>query len=345
MKTRIALTLLAVLALPAAPAAAQREECCPGPPECVLTLPRTVGLGEWFTTCIEAPPGSLAFILISDGKGPLDTKYGPLCLDYPFLNIWPVLVPFDGFVCLDHFVACDINYDGFTGYFQFVAVGPDPWQVCLSNGAALTALDTGTCIPVGDFYGWTQGAWGGKCAGNNLACLRDQWFGSVFPGGLVLGDPDGPDADGLWALKLTSAAAVEDFLPSGGTSGALDADVIDPVAPVAAGNLAAQLAATKLNLGFDDAGVFDAFKNQVAVKLGDLVFSFGGDVHAALVDHSVRELVALADEAISGAASEPFDIDGDGTGELLFSDLNSALAVVNENFDEGLVNEGNLKLP
>ena len=145
MKNAIVFALLAALALPAMPVSAQQVECCPGQPDCVLTLPRTVGLGECFLTCVEAPVGSLVFILFSDGHGPYETKYGPLCVDYPFITVWPVLVPPSGYACLCHFVECDPLVDGYTGYFQFVAVGPEPWQVCLSNGWALTAIDTGGC--------------------------------------------------------------------------------------------------------------------------------------------------------------------------------------------------------
>jgi hypothetical protein len=173
--------------------------------------------------------------------------------------------------------------------------------------------------------------------------VRDANFDTVYPGELVMGDPDGDDADGVFALVLTSSLAVEKFLPSGTPAGALDQDVVDPTSPTSAGILAGTLTAARLNVDFDDAGVFDSMKGQVAVKLGDLLYS--GGVHPALIGMSVRDVLDEAEVAISGAEAEPFDVDGDLIGDVMFSDLSTALTVLNENFDNGTVNEGNLKLP
>ncbi len=328
---------LAVLGGPA------RADNCPGTPGYVLDLPETVGLGESFLTCIEAPPGSLAFILIAGSGGPTPTKFGPLCIGFPLITVWPVLIPPEGSLCLVHNVECDDQIDGLTGYFQAVVLGPGAGQVGLTNGATLTANDTGKCIPPGDFHSYTPGAWGASCNGNNIACTRDAHFDSVYPGELVMGDPDGDDADGVYALVLTSSLAVQNFLPSGTPAGALDQDVVDPTSPTSAGILAGALTAARLNVDFDDAGVFDSMKGQIAVKLGDLLYS--GGVHEALIGLSVRDVLDEAEVAISGAEAEPFDVDGDLIGDVMFSDLSDALAVLNENFDNGTVNEGNLKLP
>jgi hypothetical protein len=308
----------------------------------VLDLPETVGLGQVFSVCLEAPAGSLAFILVSADGGPIPTKFGTLCVGLPFITIWPVLMPPSGALCLDHLAECDEQIDGFTGHFQFVALGPDKGQVGFSNGTCLTADDTGECIPPGDFFTYTQGAWGAKCAGNNIACLRDAEFDNVFPGGLILGDQDGADGDGLYALVLTSSQAVEDFLPSGSPPSALANDEIDPQSS-SAGVLAGQLAAAKLSVGFDDAGVFDSMKGQTLLKVGDLIFS--NCVASALIGESVRDVIELADKAISGEIVEPFDVDGDLVGDINFDDLNTALTQFNQNFDNGTVNMGCLEQP
>lgn len=331
------------LLTPAARALGDGNDCSTGTKGYTLTMESTVGLGEWFLTCLQTPPRSMVFIMISDGTGPLETQYGPLCLDFPFITVWPVVVPEDGCICLEHYVHCEPELDGFVGYFQFAGFGPEPWMAGLSNMESLTAVDTGTCIPPGDFYSWTQGAWGGKCAGQDVACVRDANFDLVFPNDLFLGDQDGIDGDGHYALALTSSKAVQDFLPTGGTTGVLDQDCLNPTGQTSAGVLAGHLAAAKLNVGFDDAGVFDAFKNQTAVKLGDLLFSKA--VHEKLLDRSVREVLALCDKAMSCELVEPIDVDGDLVGDVYCSDLQVAVVIVNENFDEGLVNEGYLKLP
>ena len=315
---------------------------CPGTPGYVLDLPDTVELGSTFDICMQAPGGSLVFILVSADPGPLQTKYGPLCVNVPFIALWPLIMPDNGALCLVHDMNCDENLVGFTGHFQFAAFGPGSTGVGLSNGQSLTAVNSAQCIDKGDFWTFTQGGCGTKCAGGNPGCLRDQWFDTIFPGSLIVGDQDGPDADNLFALELTSSLAVENFLPDGGTGQALDADELD-VANSSAHVLAGQLVAAKLNVNFDAGGAFDNVKNQLAMKLGDLVFV--GGVDSDLLGESVNDVIALTDKAISGEIAEPFDVDGDLVGDVSFSDLVTALTVVNENFDNGNSNNGNLGPP
>jgi hypothetical protein len=319
-----------------------RADNPPSTPGYTLTLPATVGIGENFTTCLDAPGGSVALILVSGSPGPTPTKFGTLNVGFPFLTIWVVVMPPSGELCLDHTVECDHDVIGLTAYFQFAAFGPGAGQVGISNPASITAVNSGSCdIHAGDFAGWTQGGWGAKCAGNNIACTRDKHFDEVFPNDLILGDQDGIDGDGLFALVLTSAKAVQDFLPDGSTPQGLSGDELNPINS-SAGVFAGQLAAAKLNVGFDDAGVFDAFKAQNS-KLGDLVYVAGVD--SVFFGHSVRSILDLADQAISGAISEPFDVDGDSVGDVTFSQLKDAVEIVNTNFDEGTVNHGNLGYP
>jgi hypothetical protein len=332
---------LAGIALVAPPARAFGTTC-PGTPGYVLTLPDTISLGQVFSICMEAPEGSLTFILVSADAGPLNTKFGTLCVGFPFIAIWPLVMPPGGVLCLDHLAECDPAIDGFTGYFQFASFGPNPGQVGLSNGASLTAEDTGKCIEPGDFNTFTQGGWGTKCAGGNPGCLRDAHFDDVYPGELILGDADGVDGDGLFALVLTDSLAVQNFLPSTAGPQALTEDETDPTDSTS-NVFGGQLAAAKLNVDFDDAGWFDDVKNQTLQKVGDLVFS--DCVASALIGESVRDVIALADKAISGEITEPFDVDGDTVGDIDFGDLNTALTKFNENFDNGTVNQGCLKQP
>jgi hypothetical protein len=250
-------------------------------------------------------------------------------------------MPQEGALCLSHTVDCDKDLVGFTGYFQFIAFGPVS-GVGLSNSQCLTAVDSGLCIPPGDFFSYTQGGWGAACNGNNVACLRDAEFDNVYPGELILGDPDGDDADGLFALVLTSSQAVENFLPDGNGPTALADDEVDPINSTA-GVLAGQLTAAKLNVDFDDAGKFDGLKGQLTTKLGDLVYV--GGVAPSLIGKTVREVIDLADQAISGEILEPFDVDGDTVGDISFGELNTAVEVININFDKGEQNLGYLAEP
>jgi hypothetical protein len=338
--------LLGLLTLPvglALAAPARASDCdCAGTPGYTLTMPATVGIGESFTTCLEAPGGSLTFILVGGDGGPLSTKYGPICVGFPFLTIWPVVMPPSGTLCLDHLVECDHDVIGFTGHFQFASFGPAVGQIGLSNSQCLTAVNSGTCdVHSGDFVTYTQGGWGTKCAGGNPGCTRDANFASVFPGGLVVGDQDGDDADGAFALVLTTSKAVQDFLPDGGTSKHLAGDEVN-VANSSAGVIAGQLVAATINVAFDDAGVFDGLKG-VTGKLGDMVFTAG--VNSSLVGLSVRDLLELANIAISGAQLEPIDVDGDLVGDVMLADISDALTALNENFDNGNVNKGKLGYP
>ena len=102
-----------------------------------------------------------------------------------------------------------------------------------------------------------------------------------------------------------------------------------------------QLLAAKLNVGFDDVGAFDELKARDEVKLGDLIFVSGVD--ADLIGWSVRSVLDLADQAISGALGKNgIDLDGDGCIDLTISALSDALDVLNNNFDNGTVDCDNI---
>ena len=345
--TRLAFALALAVSLPVA---SSRAQDCTGDPGFELAvLPPIVEIGASFNECLTTPPGDWnAFLLVSFSTGTTPSVVGDLCVGLPFVAMFLLQMPPEGQLCLaDRQLPCDPSLIGVVAYFQFVAVSTTlPKTFGISNLASLTVTD-GPCnhpcdVEPGDFVTYTQGGWGVKCTGNNPGCLRDANFPGVFPGGLVIGDQDGPDADGDHALLLTTSKAVQDFLPEGTTPGTLDADVTD-VANCSAGVFAGQLVAATINVAFDDAGVFDPFKNQVAVKLGDLVFVSG--VNAKLLGLTVREVIDLSNLAISGALPEPIDVDGDMLGDVLLSDLSSALDQVNMNFDNGTANNGVLCKP
>lgn len=68
----------------------------------------------------------------------------------------------------------------------------------------------------------TPGGWGAKAAGNNPGTYRDANFASVFKDGLVVGD-----INKLY-IKLTSAKAVEQLLPTGGKPAVLTKSMTNP---------------------------------------------------------------------------------------------------------------------
>src|SRR5262249_46843065 len=153
---------------------------------------------------------------------------------------------------------CDRVVPGFTLHVQFISLGPAAGQHGLSNPATFTFVDSGNCVP-GQHIAFTESDYDGACPGSNAACLLLSHFATVFPQGLILGDPDGIDGDAQYAEVFTSAAAVQAFQPAASSLHPFFADALNPV-DSEAGDLAGQLAIAKLNVGFDDAGALNPYK-------------------------------------------------------------------------------------
>jgi hypothetical protein len=313
-----------------------------------LTIPQVTQAGAPFEICLDAPGNSLLFLLVSDSLGATPTKYGNLCLGFPFLAIILFPMPATNNLCFPCDLPCMPGLYGLTVHMQAVSLGPAEGQLAMSPCSSMTILQGSACgggsgTEPGDFATWTMGGWGANCAGNNIACTLAAHFDEVYaPPGLILGDQDGVDGDEHTAIVLTSAAALANFLPEGQTPGTIASDMVDPK-NCTSGVISGQLAAAKLNVAFDDAGILDGFKNNLAVHLGDLVFV--ANVHRALHGMTVREVIGFADLAISGEVPVPVDVDGDTVGDVSLSDLSTALDAVNNNFHEGNVDNGSLALP
>lgn len=312
------------------------SQVCPGDPANILQVaPTNVPIGTAFDVTITAPVGNVVVLLVSTQPGPTPTPYGSLCVGLPagtFAFVQPLPT-----ITFPHPIECRPEYVGLSGYLQFLSADPliGETSTKLSNSVQVNLID-GACgtseITSGDFISYTMGGWGTKCSGSNPGCFRDANFPTVFPNGLLIGDADGIDGDDSFAAHFTTSKAIEDFLPAGKTAGALNKNSVNPKS-TSAGVLGGQLVAAKLNVGFDAAGAFDGIKNVDSVKLGDLVFI--ANVHAKLLGLTVSEVILLADNAISGAASMPLDVDGDTLGDVSFADLASALDKVNNEFVGG----------
>lgn len=336
MNPRFASLGLALLA--AVPAAATAQNCN-GKQGWILGLSDTVEIGSTVTIDFTGPVNEMALLMVSTGQGPIPSKYGTICLDFPLVAQAMVNLDAQGLATLDVDIACDPALVGVTVYSQFITCRPNKG---ISNQVATTFIDA---IHSGDLCTYTQGGWGTSCNGNNPGCLLDSWFATVFPNGLLIGDQGGVnDGDsGIWAARWDSAAAVQAFLPIGGGPGPLTYDAVDPTT-LPACVFAGQLVAAKLNCAFDDAGAFDSGKCRTDLKLCDLVLVSG--VHSKLIGWTVRDLIDLADQAIAcQLGAGPFDVDGDSIGDVTFGDLNNALDVVNNNFDNCTTNNGHLGLP
>ena len=163
----------------------------------------------------------------------------------------------------------------------------------------------------------TQGGWGAVCSGGNWGCYLNSHFTSTFGASVTIG------ACGKFA-KFTSAAAIIAFLPSGGTAAALPSGTMTN--PVAYSNtLAGQVLALTLNVRFD-ATVSNFSSSSIA--LGNLVITNG-----TFAGMTVNQLLTEGNKALGGCST------------YSISAVNAALDMVNQNYDNGTVNNGNLACP
>jgi hypothetical protein len=117
-----------------------------------------------------------------------------------------------------------------------------------------------TCDLTG-FVTYTQVGWG-STSNSTPGKIRDQYFSNVFPNCLKIGS--------LFTLKLTTAKAVDDFLPQGGQSGIFSQNCVNPLSTTA-GVFAGQLVALAMNIGYDNAGKL----GTNTLKLENLVIASG----------------------------------------------------------------------
>jgi hypothetical protein len=182
-----------------------------------------------------------------------------------------------------------------------------------------------TLINPGDFRTQTQGGWGGTCQGQNPACYRDSHFSVAFPYGLVIGNP----GSGGTKATFQNAAAIEQFLPQGGTPNSLllGSNDINPLT-TQAGVLAGQVTALALSLQFD---IKDPAFGASAVLLKDLVVK---DNTSACYNMTVQQVLDAANNTL---AKMP--------GSMIPSSINQCVDNINNNFDNGTVVGNFLRLP
>ena len=167
----------------------------------------------------------------------------------------------------------------------------------------------------GQFKTFTIGGWGTVCKGNNPGCYRDANFDAAFPDGITIGC-------GQNTLTFTSSQAVEEFLPSGGTPALLSGALVDPAGTIN-NTLASQVLAVSLAVGFD---VYDADFASSTSGFGSLPILSGA--HAGM---TVANFLTYANQVIGGCAE----------GDL--SALNATATAINENYDNGTVDQSYLE--
>jgi hypothetical protein len=204
--------------------------------------------------------------------------------------------------------------------------GSYEWTTVAFNGTNFTTsydlvgsqpsvtVDTGCAEPPsefqpGDYCSYTQGGWGAGPSGNNPGQILASNFGFVYPSGVTAGTP-------FW-MKFTTASAVDDYLPAGGTPGQLTSNLIDPTS-TSAGVFGGQVLALKLNVDLNDAGIIDGTQGSIS----SLVLTGTG---GSLDGQTVAAILAAAEQALGG---------GSLPSGYTISTLNSLIDLLNKAFDE-----------
>jgi len=187
---------------------------------------------------------------------------------------------------------------------------------------------TGQCG--GGLTTYTQGGWGSKPAGNNPGTLLQNNFSSLYsptpPFDLHIGDDPR-------SLHFSSAEAVRNFLPAGGTPKTLPATQATPLfnpTTSGAGVFAGQVLTLKLSVDFSDAG-------KTAPGLAIMKVASG-----PLVGCTVREVLDFAENVLSGEPLTYTCAAGPRTVASV-SQLNDIVTSINENYDAGKSDRGFLK--
>ena len=193
-------------------------------------------------------------------------------------------------------------------------------KVTSSNGctisASVTSAPKNCCV---GFKTFTQGGWGACPSGNNPGTYLHANFASAFPIGLKVG---GSVCSGSHWLKLTSAQAITNFLPSSGTPTKILMNYTNPTSNLN-NTLAGQVVAAALNLGFDN---WDVNFSSNTIHLKNLYFNSG-----TFAGWTVQQVFDEANKKLSGCSSG-----------YSYSQLTNALDVFNKNYDNGTVDLGKL---
>jgi hypothetical protein len=167
----------------------------------------------------------------------------------------------------------------------------------------------------------TPGGWGAPPNGDNPGAYLHANFNSAFPGGLVVGCN--------YTITLTSAQAVTNCLPQGGTSGALTKNYLNPVnTPKSSNNpknvLASHVIALTLSTAFDS---WDEDFGESNTNLSNALITTG-----TFEGWTVGDVLAEAEKVLGGCGSS-----------YSAAQLTEVLTAINECYVDGTSNTGFLK--
>lgn len=199
-----------------------------------------------------------------------------------------------------------------TGWAQGGPFGGNSWAMKFSYCTQSCENETPCEINAGDYRTQTQGGWGAVPSGNNPGMYLTNNFTSAFPSGVTIGC-------GNKTLTFTNAGAITTFLPCGGTPLVLSSSATNPSS--LNNVLAGQVLTLALTLGFDNA--IDSFSTSNS-PLGDLMIASG-----QFQGYTVSQILTLANNILGGCSNY-----------YTTSQINAIVTAINENFDNGTVNNG-----
>ena len=164
----------------------------------------------------------------------------------------------------------------------------------------------------------TQATWGATAASGSASNYLTSTFAAAFPAGVSIGCSR--------ALRLTTAAAVIDFLPATGTVAALPLGTLTNPTSTYTNQFAGELVALKISARFDE---LNAAFSSSTVLLKDMVVSTG-----TFNGWTVQQLIDEADRKIGGCISF-----------YTRASLNAALISINTGYAGGTTASGFLKCP
>lgn len=163
----------------------------------------------------------------------------------------------------------------------------------------------------------TPGGWGAEPHGNNPGTYLHANFAAAFPNGITVGcSPD-------YNIKLSTAHAITDLLPTGGQAAVLKQNYSNPAA--IKNVLVGHLVALTLSTGFDS---YDANFGQAGIQLNQMQIGSG-----AFAGWTVKDFLAEANKTLGGCGTYSLD-------KVL-----TTATTINENYVDGTVNNGFLVCP
>jgi hypothetical protein len=189
-----------------------------------------------------------------------------------------------------------------TSFATVTVLEPDCGPNCSPPPPPCTV--TGDCPTTGQFCTYTMGGWGAVPHGGNPASKLAANFAAGFPNGVFVGTSPS------FNMTFTTAQAIQDYLPAGGTSGALTTNLVNPTS-TSAGNFGGQVTALALAVGLSGTGPFPAGLGSVMLNTSQGPMSIG-------------QILSTANTLLGGGT-----VDGWSIGDM------QALATnINEGFDE-----------